>query len=134
VHSLTFKTYTGAALPSLKTLNTYYIGDTLIQFDTGKTYANGDAGGNITVNNYGNDAGSFTGNFWFNYEEMGELLNFAKVQRAYNFVMPVIPGVSFPFGILSVGEGDLVKLKSISKLTQISPVLWKATLEFVQDY
>jgi len=128
-----YKSYT-LELPPLKSLEYSFKGDTDWTFVTNRTYSNLNNGGSIDINRFEVDSGVFVGTFKFNYDDLGKLLSFNRIQRSTHFALPEISGVQYPFGVLHGATGLQAKLKSISNVSYISPQLFSAKLEFVQHF
>lgn len=131
--TLVYKTYT-LTLPNLSCVKHGYTGDTELQFITNTSYQNANNSGIININTFGNDNGVFKGTFTFTYDELGQLLNFQRINRSASFNLPIISGVNYPFGKLAGNTGLKARLYSISDIEYVSSNLFYVKLEFVQDF
>ncbi len=131
--SVNYNTYS-LELPSLDRLKYSYKGDSEWSFITTDTYTNINKGGSIDISKFEVDTGKFEGTFKLNYDELGQLLNFQRLNRTLPFDMPTIEGVDYPFGELQGSAGLRAKLYSITDITSISHNLFSLNIVFVQDF
>ena len=122
------------SIPELKLLEIGYESEQERMFNVNPTYSNGNNSGSIDVTRTNNDRGKFKGRFKLSNAELGQLLNFQKVNRTAAFDMPNIYGVQYPFGKLSGDTGLRAKLYNIENITYISYDLFSVEITFVEDF
>lgn len=120
-------------LPDLTCVRIGYSGDTIQKFNVNSSMVNGWNSGSSVISTKDNDHGRFVGTFQLNYNEMAQLLNFWRLNRANDFDLPVFGGIEYPFGVLAGNTGLRARMKSISNIQRVSYILWYVDIEFVQE-
>ena len=131
--NVSFKSFS-LAFPDLSCVMSSAVSYTAQNFKISTSYNNQfSSGGVINSSTFDNDSGLFIGEYQLDYQEMGELLNYQRIQRAFPFNMPNV-GKEYPFGILGGNTNLSGRLKEVNILNRISFNLFEVEIMIVQEF